>query len=217
MTIRKLAPWFVCAAILVPPAAFGEPRGDQRAKPIRFGTNLIQVRGTYGCDGVIPFCAFFSAESFDDTDGIRQGTVWVSYTTTTSQFGQNMQCSGPAYADAFNYDEKTFKFSINVTLDAYKDPSCSHAFADVVVINISGEPNGNYQDSSTGRGVITTDSSKTKYKVEHDVFWAVATGSNGFYHGTYSANFESTRRTERTKVTDKGAADNEPPDTRDGH
>ena len=101
------------------------------------------------------------------------------------------------------YDEKALKFTLDGTLDPLKDPSCFATSNSAVVVNLSGGSDGTYRDSSTGRGTIATEASKTKYKFEHDVFSGTATGTNGYYQGDYSSvDFDVTRRTERTKVED---------------
>jgi len=198
MNIRSLPPLLLCAALLAPLSVAGEQRIYQHMKPVRFGNSLTQVHGTIGCDGVSPMCAFFAAQSFDDTNGVSNGFIWVHH-YFASGFEQTIICSGPAYADILTYDERTYKFIINVTVDTIKDPTCSKSINDVVVVNLSGGPNGTFQDISTGRGVITTDESKTKYKVEHDIVQGTAIGTNGYFYGTYPVNIDAVRRTEKTR------------------
>ena len=208
MKFHSLAPWYVCAATLVPATVFGgppdsqrmQPLDIQRVKPIKFKTDTAKVQGTSGCDGIAPICAFYSAEVFDDLNDVRNGRIWVTYFNFADQAGQSLSCAGAQYGNMLVYDEKTLKFTLNVTVDTFKDPECARSTDGVVVINFSGGPNGTYRDTSTGRGTITTDTSKTKYKVEHDVFTGEATGTNGYFQGAYSAHFEATRRTERTKA-----------------
>jgi hypothetical protein len=200
MRFCTFACWSICAATLFSATVFAEPLDVRRMKPVKFKTESVKVEGISGCNGV--YCASYSAEIFDDLlTGERQGRIRASL-SNGSHFGQQISCSGLLYADMLKYDEKTLKFTLNVTVDPLKDPSCFSTSDSAIVINLSGGPDGTYRDSSTGRGTITTDTSKTKYKVEHDVSSGTATGTNGYFQGAYSADLDATRRTERTKAED---------------
>jgi len=203
MRFSNLASWPVCAATLFTATVFAEPPDVHRMKPVKVESETVKVDGRSGCGHIPPHCAVYTAEVFDGINGERQGRIRVYYFNVADRFTQELSCFGPLYADMIKYDEKTLKFTLNVTLDPLKDPNCARPSWDAaVVINLAGGPNGTFRDSSTGRGTITTDTSKTKYKVENDLADGDATGTNGYFQGSYSARIEIMRRTERTKAED---------------
>jgi hypothetical protein len=203
MSVCTFAPWSICAATLFSATVFAEPPDVRRMKPVKFKTESVKVTGASACNGPGTVCASFYAQSYDDPDnGERQATIYVRL-DDGSHFAHFITCTGAQYADMLKYDEKTLKFTLDGTLDPLKDPSCVATSNSAVVVNLSGGSDGTYRDSSAGRGTITTEVSKTKYKFEHDVFSGTATGTNGYYQGDYnSVDFDVTRTTERTKAED---------------
>jgi hypothetical protein len=196
MKLRYVLPLLVCTASLAAPVT--GPLGDGRAKPVKLSMNDASAAGAIGCDAINPLCIYFFVTTSEGQDGRRSGSVSVGNLYQSS--GPSMVCSGEAYADALKYDEKTLRFTINVTLDPIKDPTCISDSQGAIVVNISGAPSGTSTDSSSGTGVITTLTSKTQYKFEHDTADAIATGTNGYVNGTFPGFFAANRRTDKTKV-----------------
>ena len=198
MKLRFVLPLLVCAASLAAPVALAGPPVDARGKPVSLSMNEAAAGGQIGCDAINPLCIFFLVTTKEDQDGTRSGSVSVGNLYQSS--GPQIRCEGEAYADALKYDEKTLRFTINVTLDPLKDPTCMSASQAAVVVNISGAPSGTKTDTSSGTGVITTPTSKTKYTFEHDDVNAISTGFNGYVNDTFPGFFNANRRTDKTKV-----------------
>ena len=200
MRIRSLASWLACGAILVSPAAFSDgPNIASVLKPVKFKSFEILVSGdNAGCDG-IQICAGFFARFYDDNNGALQSNIATYYFSPT--YSQFINCVGPAYVNALTVDEKTWKFTINATLDTFNNIACDASHPDAVVLNISGMPDGKYIDSSSGKGITTTDITILKYTRQHTFVEEAATGNNGYFNGAYpNSNVEVTRKTEMTKA-----------------
>src|SRR5262245_34029485 len=69
-----------------------------------------------------------------------------------------------------------------------------------VTVNLNGQPEGSYRNSSTGTGKSTSFGTSYKYKVQTDEFTETFTGTNGFASGTFSGFAAREHRTEQTRV-----------------
>jgi hypothetical protein len=190
MRSRYLAARIASALIVASPLALGAPGGGTLVSQYKTFSNSAQGST---CDNTS--CTYFSAQVYDDQNGVVQGVlnIYITQFPFTTQF---VYCSGPAYANILAVDQHTFKTTINASVSS-SDPGCFFSPAGATTVNITGIPDGKLYESTSGHGTATTDSGYTaKFKAQLDSVSENFTGTAGYFTGNLSGYILLTRRTD---------------------
>lgn len=184
------------AAVLVTPTAYSAPGGG--AVVTKFLTQNDYVYGYY-FDGNIN--ADFSAQVYDDMNGVAQGSVYSSYYDYNTGIYSYISCSGPAYANAVSVKSNESSSTINATLDPASPDCYSYNVFAPITVTANGQFDGNYSSSNHGNGKETYLGTNYKYNSKSSN-WSqtFSDADNGFYSGTYTGGAYKSQNIGRQKV-----------------
>ncbi len=180
-------------AIGAAPLAFSVPGVGTQVMPVtKYRSTSDYAYGNYyGDDNSVD--NGFWVQSWDDMDGVAQGTVLVWRYSDNTLLYSEVGCSGPEYAGAVSVDPTNGSTTLNVTLDP-RDPNCySRNVVEPVVVNLSGQADGNYHGTQAGVGTGRYTDATFRYFFKVAEYSGVFTGSNGFYDGTFSGSAGASR------------------------
>ncbi len=197
MKIQYLAVSMTVAAVLVAPTAYSAPGGG--AVVTKFLTQSEYVYGFY-YDSNSNIDTGFSAQVYDDMNGVAQGSVYSYYSDYNTGNYSFIYCSGSAYVNAVSVKSNDSS-TINATLDP-ASPDCDsyNVFAPITVA-VNGQYDGNYSSSNHGNGKATYLGTNSKYNFKNS-YWSqtFSDANNGFYSGTYTGEAYIGQNIDRQKV-----------------
>jgi hypothetical protein len=194
MKIQYLVASMAAAAVLVAPSAYSAPGGG--AVVTKFLTQSEYVNGFYG-DGNIN--TGFSAQVYDEMNGVAQGYVYSYYNDYNTGNYSFIECSGPAYANAVSVERGSS--AIYATLDPASPDCYSYNVLASITITANGQFDGNYSNSNKGNGKQTYLGTNYKFNFKSDG-WSqtFSDADNGFYSGTFTGEVNISRNNARLKV-----------------
>jgi hypothetical protein len=198
MKPHTLAACLLASAFAVSPLAIAAPGGQ--TLNLKYKTSLAVVNLGTEANGVE---YSLSANSYDDMDGVPQGSIFASrfgFDPTVGYFVYAfIRCTGPAFANIVTVNKTNGASSVNAVLDP-ANPSCYAFNSLAVTVAISGVASGGYARSDTGTTTLQYVGSLEKASYQSDSFEQSATGTNGYYSGSYVGNAEIAKITQRVRV-----------------
>ena len=198
MKYHCLAACIIASSWLTSPLALAAPGGQ--TLNVKYKTALAVVN--FGAE-VNGMQYSLSANSFDDMDGVAQGSIFVSrfgfdpnLGTYTSSF---VQCFGPAFANIVTVNKTSGAASVNAVLDP-ANPSCFAFNSTALTISITGAPTGSYARSDSGTTTFQYVGAMEKASFQSDSFDENFAGTIGYYTGAFSGNAETAKITQRVRV-----------------
>lgn len=198
MKYHCLAACIIASSWLASPLALAAPGGQ--TLNVKYKTSLAVVNFGTDINGVQ---YSLSANSFDDMDGVAQGSIFVSrfgFDPTLGYFSYNfMQCSGPAFANIVTVNKTSGAATVNAVLDP-ANPSCFAFNSTAVTISITGAPTGSYARSDSGTTTFQYVGAMEKASFQSDSFDVNFSGTIGYYTGAFTGNAETAKITQRVRV-----------------
>ena len=147
-----------------------------------------------------PDYSSFSVSTWDDMNGVAQGSGSAyAYNSATSTY-RWISCSGPAYANAVSVSHASGNASANITLDP-ASPSCSsNNVAGPITISVTGRSNGASDYHSNGTYKQTYNGVNYKGNYQYDEYSSDFNGTGGFASGPFTGSSYAQRNTQRTQV-----------------
>lgn len=198
MKTRYLAACVIASSLVASPLALAAPGGQ--TYNLKYKTALSVVNLGAEINGVQ---YSLSANSFDDMDGVQQGSIFVSrfgIDPASGFFSYNfMQCSGPAFANIVTVSKTSGAATVNAVLDP-ANPSCFAFNSTALTISITGAPTGSYARSDAGTTTFQYVGAMEKASFQSDSFDENFAGTIGYYTGAFSGNAETAKITQRVRV-----------------
>ena len=198
MKTRYLAACVIASSLVASPLALAAPGGQ--TYNLKYKTALSVVNLGAEIDGAQ---YSLSANSFDDMDGVQQGSIFVSRFGIDPVLGyfvySFMQCSGPAFANKVIVNKSSGAATVNAVLDP-ANPSCFAFNSTALTVAITGTPTGSYARSDSGTTTFQYAGSMEKASFQSDIFEMNFNGTIGYYTGAYSGNAETAKITQRVRV-----------------
>jgi hypothetical protein len=178
------------------PSAYGAPFN---------GTQVTQYRSTsdfasgFNCS-IANVCTVFSAQAYDDSNGVAQGFVYVQFfDLSTFQF-QYIYCYGPNYATSTSVNPGSGKAVISATLDPSAPDCFNFNVGAPVAVNLSGQANGSYSNSQSGVSVQQFSGVKYQSNFKANYYSETFNGTIGAVSGPFDGSVSTYRSTNLQQV-----------------
>jgi len=200
MTIRYIAACTLAITTMGAwPFAHSAPIDFKGTQVTRLSSFNDSVDGTNNCEANI--CVSFSAQAFDDLNGVPAGGVSATiFDLNNSQF-QLISCFGPAYANSVSLTQGNGDATVSATLDPSVAADCfSINVVAPVTLNLTGRANGTFHLSGDGFFTMQNGEQVTKGRSQSDRFLDTFIGTVGSFSGTFQGSANALRNSELQRV-----------------
>lgn len=178
--------------------AHSEPSGFGGAQVTQFRTTSDEAAAV-GC--VANICTGFQVRSFDDVNGVMQGSVSVTIVDFSSPNPvQTIQCFGPEYANTLFLVQGNGDATVSATLDPSASGCNSRNVLAPVALSFTGWANGDSHISN--RGSFTNDFGEQIFRgqFESERFTDTFDGTVGSFSGSLTGTVIATRNSQLEQV-----------------